>query len=140
MYFSKEYTRIAVRDQSKALIKMEFTDLSQFQQMAKKYPALAEVAESVIADYMGPAKSPQEAIKRLDDLWLGFAEEMGEEKAYKYLMITINDYCHSHFKHTRESAAKNNPWSICNGTLPEGTSDAKFERCVRRVKKSLKKK
>jgi hypothetical protein len=26
-----------------------------------------------------------------------------------------------------------NPWAICN-SLPEGTSDEKFERCVQKIK------
>lgn len=37
---------------------------------------------------------------------------------------------------TDKDAKARNPWAVCNGTLSEGDSDKKYERCVREVKKS----
>ncbi|MBD3335761.1 MAG: hypothetical protein GF355_09620 [Candidatus Eisenbacteria bacterium] len=42
-------------------------------------------------------------------------------------------------KKGKSSKKRVNPWAVCNARLGKGRSEKKFERCVKKVKKSARK-
>jgi hypothetical protein len=76
-----------------------------------------------------PAASARRITQLIDSV-ANDAQRVGLRKIAARLDVVAN---------TIEAKSKaRNPWAICNSSLPKGTSDAKYERCVKQVKKKSK--